>query len=300
MNQLNLVSDLPLSCQNIELIDGDLLNSNIYLIGEVHNSQSIIKAEKEILKKLAREEDAILLESHSSFILLNQKRISLTSSIPQDLWVMGWDDIKLVFETAQNIGDLIPLINKNEEISKTLANTPESFATLRKKICVRKAEIESAIEKIKEQNQKLVEQRDCSLVNTVAVTLKLLPKRRIFVIAGKSHFNAEVQKKLKEIDGAKVCYISLLPTEVQDSKSAYEYGKLVASLNFNYNPRSSQIEAIGPCSVLCPRIGIQEVRKASNLLASSKQKSIRPKLGIISCFASVLILAAVLLAWQNY
>lgn len=219
---------------------GNPNTSKIHLIGDIHNNLSLLRAQQALLRKMSREGDVVLVESNQQLVMLNQKKISWTKELPQNVWVMGWDDLKSVIEANRITKELVEsaeILKKPSTFPLTLEIATRHMGKLLKKM-----------------NRYDLVSRNRSLEKTVRQVRSLLPEKRIFLIAGQNHLNGELVETISKQTQEEPCLILFNPPK-EEEKGQTHLDQIITETS----PSALKIDHLlnlypsGPCSLRKPR-----------------------------------------------
>lgn len=226
---------------------GDPATSKIHLIGDIHNRPSILRAQKAILKKMARDGDVILVESNQQLVMLNPKKISWTKELLKDIWVMGWDDLNSIIEANMITKELV----ESEDILKkpnldplTLQIKSLHFAKL-----------------VKKMNRYDLINRNNSLEKTVRKVRSHIPEKRIFVIAGQSHLNSQLIENIAIQNREEPCLTLFHPPE-EEEKNHEHLDQIISETSASALKidRLIHFYPSGPCTLRIPKRPREDLR----------------------------------------
>jgi hypothetical protein len=174
----------------------EISDATIIAIGESHGDMAIQADQRAILQELFKPGDVILVEGidslqiadNSAFIqTLGKKNIQ-----PNDVRVLGWDNVDLLQQAHAAKEDLIQEKNRLHNLNEL--NMSKSVEEKMKN----STSIKTEISKLNAKYQDITfNQRNAIMIQTVEVIKKTLaPENRIFIIAGNDHFHHEKAKNV--------------------------------------------------------------------------------------------------------
>lgn len=155
----------------------DIRQARIILLGESHTDISHIAINAEIIKSVVRDGDILLIEGVPAFQNLDKKNHKVARFISERLVVRGWDDM-------DRLQDVVTKQKQIFEVEKEFKDAKRDMRWDRIPV------LGTKLEQLEQHKQDvMIRQRNESLFQTIDVTHRQFPEKRIFAIVGYSHLD---------------------------------------------------------------------------------------------------------------